>query len=80
MCLNMCDLLSLPACPVSFFRLSAVSPKYFSEYVFSGHLTKYVRSDLCTSFVWSFVLHEECSFLLLGMCCAAWLSGNSLLM
>ena len=49
-CFSMCDLLSLPACSIILsFSLLAVSPKHVSEYVFSGHLPKYVRSCLCSS-------------------------------
>ena len=50
--------------------LLAVSPKYVSEHVFSGHLTKYVRSYLCSSFVWSFMSNTEQSFLLIYTGCA----------
>ena len=60
------DLLSLPACSIILsFSLLAVSPNYVSEYVFLRHLTKYVRSCLCTSFVWSFMSNAEPSFLLI---------------
>ena len=56
-CLSMCDLLSLPECSIILsLSLLAVSPKYVSEHVFSGHLTKYVRSCLCTSFIWFYLL------------------------
>ena len=67
----MCNLLSLPECFIILsFSLLAVSPKYVSEHVFSGHLTKYVRSCLCTSFVWSFMSNAEPSVLLIYTCCA----------
>ena len=79
-CLSMCDLLSLPACSIILsFSLLAVWPNYVSEYVFLGHLTKYVRSCLCTSFVWSFMSNAEPSFLLIYTCCAVWFCGNNLL-
>ena len=73
-CLSMCNLLSFLACPIIILSFSflAVSPKYFSEHVFSRHLTNYVRSCLCSNFVLSFILHEKPSFLLLYTCCAAW--------
>ena len=61
------------------FSLLAVSPKYVSEHVFSGHLTKYVRSCLCSSFVWFFMSNAEPSFLLIYTCCAVWFCGNNLL-
>ena len=55
-CLSLCNLLSFPACSILSFSPLAVSPKYVSECVFSGHLTKYVRSCLCTSFAWFYLL------------------------
>ena len=54
----------------SMFYYFFIQSKYVSERVFSGHLTKYVRSCLCTSFVWSFMLNAEPSFLLVYTCCA----------
>ena len=76
-CLSMCNLLSLPECFIILsFSLLAVSPKYVSEHVLLGHLTKYVRSCLCTSFVWSFMSNAEPSVLLIYTCCAVWFCGK----
>ena len=64
--------------PLSFSSsLLVVLPKYVSEHKFSGHFTKYLRSCLCSSFVWSFISNKEPNYLLLYMCCDAWFSGNN---
>ena len=54
----------------SFTQSSGCLPKYVSEHVFSGHLTKYVRSRLCSRFVWSFMSNAETSFVLTYTRCA----------
>ena len=58
--LSMYDVSSLPACSIIFlFSLLTVSPKYVSEHLFSGYLTKYVRPGLCYNCVWAFILKSQ---------------------